>query len=283
MGVFFPLCRTHSVIDSNDQEPWSYGGGYEEINRKSIELRYKLLPYIYSVFYESYKTGLPVIRPLVLEYPYDKNTYELQDEFLLGDKLLVAPFIELGADSKTVYLPDGLWYDYFTFEEYQGKEYYEIQADINRIPLFVKAGSIIPENKIFQYVNELTNDKIILNVFPGNDVDSFLYEDDGISFDYKSNKYRLTYLSQSIKEDKIYINISKPEGEYKLVRTIQLNIFSIRKSVKQVIKDFDTITMVDNESIFAGSLDVAFYDKEKKVLKLKFSDKSIDTMIVINL
>ncbi|HEY9186503.1 MAG TPA: glycoside hydrolase family 31 protein [Ignavibacteria bacterium] len=283
MGVFFPLCRTHSVIDSNDQEPWSYGGGYEEINRKAIELRYKLLPYIYSVFYESYLTGLPVIRPLVLEYPSDKNTYELQDEFLLGDKLLVAPFLELGTDSRTVYLPDGLWYDYFTFDEYQGKEYYEIEADINKVPLFVKAGSIIPESKILQYVNEQPNDKIILNVYPGNNIDSLLYEDDGISFDYKLGKYRLTYLSQSFDNDKIYINISEPEGNYEVIRTIQLNIFSIRKMVKQVIKDLDTITLVDDESVFAGSLDVAFYDKETKVLKIKFSDKNINTMIVIEL
>ena len=114
VGVFSPFMRVHAELGSPDKEPWSFGPRYEAINKRTIELRYQLLPYIYNVMQQAGETGVPAMRPLFLEYPNDEATAAIDDEFLLGSDLLVAPVLREGASERAVYLPKGDWYDYWT-------------------------------------------------------------------------------------------------------------------------------------------------------------------------
>jgi alpha-glucosidase len=109
-----PFCRNHKVIDGYDQEPWRFGKYYEDIIRKYLKLRYQLLPFLYTALEEAHQTGAPVFRPLVLNYQNDPNTYNLDDEFMIGNDLLVAPVVKPDVTGRLVYLPGGVWYDYWT-------------------------------------------------------------------------------------------------------------------------------------------------------------------------
>ncbi len=180
LGAFLPFYRAHTVFDSPDQEPWSWGEPYLTINREVIRLRCRLLPYLYTAVWQSTQNGLPLARPLLLAYQDDPQTHALADEFLCGDALLVAPVLEEGATRRRLYLPTGEWYDFWSDERLEGPSWVEVDAPLERIPLFVRAGSVLPLAP--------AND---LHVYPGHSV-SWLYEDDGESTAYRQGEYRLT-------------------------------------------------------------------------------------------
>jgi alpha-glucosidase len=280
-GVFLPLCRTHSAKDTEDQEPWSFGEKYEEINRKSIELRYKLLPYLYSLFYEAHCSGTPIIRPLVFEYQDDENVYECEDQFMFGSNILIAPILEEYADTKKVYLPKGEWYDFHNDDKYDGESSFEVKAAIDKIPIFIKAGSIIPEQKVIQYVGERPIDEIILNVYPGECIDNFLYEDDGNSDDYLKGDFRITNFVQSIKENKMFLNISKSRGEYKVNRNILIKIHAIQKPFASLFCNTDEFPITDSFDSFNSTFDIAYYNEESKILYIKIKDESKEIMFTL--
>ncbi len=190
LGVFSPFMRAHSAGDTGEREPWSFGEPFTSINRKFIELRYQLMPYIYSVFWQHHHYGLPILRPLVmLEQDVDTNYYR-QDEFAFGDKLLICPVLEPGANSRRVYLPKGNWYNYWSREVLAGGQEYVIDAPLDSMPLFIKAGSVIPEYPIMQYVGEKTIDEAWLNIYyDDQEENSFIYEDHGDSFAYEQGIY----------------------------------------------------------------------------------------------
>eukprot|EP00831_Metopus_contortus_P018861 TRINITY_DN18077_c0_g1_i5.p1 TRINITY_DN18077_c0_g1~~TRINITY_DN18077_c0_g1_i5.p1 ORF type:complete len:212 (-),score=29.76 TRINITY_DN18077_c0_g1_i5:35-670(-) len=124
VGAFTPLFRNHSSMGTRDQEPWAFDSETEEINRKYIKLRYKLIPYMYDLMHECSISGAPFIRPLVFKYQDDEKTYEINDEFLCGDNILIAPVLEQGVKNRMVYLPEGNnWIDYWTKEEFVGGQY----------------------------------------------------------------------------------------------------------------------------------------------------------------
>lgn len=213
LGAFTPLFRNHSAAGTRRQEPWTFDDETIEIYRKSVEIRYELIPYFYDLFYESSKTGLPLWRPLVMNYPNDKNTYEINDEFLLGDNMLVAPIVKQGAKHRVVYLPEGVWYNYFTNEKYNSG-YHLIKADLNEIPVYVKEGAIIPTQKVAQYIDEL--DEIIFKVYPGNSK-YIHYQDNGIDFKYQDGQYNLYEISHN--DDNVKIDIlHKGYKEYKNIK-----------------------------------------------------------------
>ena len=191
MGVFLPFLRAHTEYTSPDQEPWSWGEPYLSVNRRFIELRYRLLPYLYTAFWQCARTGLPIVRPLSLVFQDDSATHVLDDQFLCGDALLVAPVIEEGATHRSVYLPTGVWYDFWTDELLSGPVWVEVEAPLERLPLFVRAGSVVPMAPPVQYVGERPVDRLTLHVYPGDGV-SWLYEDDGESLAYRRGEYRLT-------------------------------------------------------------------------------------------
>ena len=188
VGAFSPLFRNHSSNGSIYQEPWQFGEKTVDIYRKFVELRYRLLPYLYDLFAECEKTGLPIMRPLVLHYEKDENTWNLNDEFLVGEHLLVAPVLEQGQTKKMVYLPEGIWYDFNTGKRYEGKQYHLVDAPLDTCPMFAKAGSMIPTYEVMQYVGEKPYDTLNMLVFPGEGT-YVHYQDNGSDFAYQGGAY----------------------------------------------------------------------------------------------
>ena len=190
VGAFTPLFRNHSSKGSTRQEPWQFDDKTLAVNRKFIELRYRLLPYFYDLFYVCEQSGLPIMRPLVLHYEDDPETWNLNGEFLLGENLLVAPVLEQGADKKMVYLPEGTWYDFTTGKAYAGKQYYLIDAPLDTCPIFAKEGAMIPTYEVHQYVGEKPYDTLKMLVFPGGGK-YVHYQDNGTDFAYQCGAYNL--------------------------------------------------------------------------------------------
>ncbi|MFN3763355.1 MAG: TIM-barrel domain-containing protein, partial [Anaerolineae bacterium] len=194
MSVFFPFCRAHTYFASPDQEPWSWGEPYLSINRDFIRLRYRLLPYLYTALWGCTQTGLPIVRPLLLAFQDDPTTHALDDEFLCGDALLVAPVLEEGATRRRVYLPAGRWYDFWTDDVYEGPAWVEAEAPPERIPVFVRAGAVVPTGPEMDYVGQRPADPLTLHLYPpaeGQQMVSLLYEDDGETPAYRDGLYRL--------------------------------------------------------------------------------------------
>jgi len=160
----------------------------EPIIRKYLELRYRLLPYTYTVAKESCETGLPMIRSLWLHYPQDAAAVARGDQFLWGRDILVAPVVEKGATSRRVYLPKGSWFDYWTEERIEGGREIDRPVDLETLPLYVRAGAIVPHAPVREYTEQQTSEPMTVMVYPGADAAITLYEDDGRSFDYRQGK-----------------------------------------------------------------------------------------------
>ncbi|EPB8218109.1 glycoside hydrolase family 31 protein [Clostridium perfringens] len=220
MGPFIPIFRNHSNMYTRRQEPWAFGPRAEKIAKKSIELRYELLPYIYDLYYISHKEGLPIFRPMIMEYEKDMNLLNMREQFMLGENMIVAPVLYEGERSKTVYLPKGIWFNYFTMEKLQGGKWYKLPCELDEILVFVKEGSIIPTyNKKFRNVKERPKN-ILLKVF-GENAKGFHYNDDGHTMEYLEGKY--TYMD---------IKVVDGKEELKLIN----NGYSIEEIEFEIIK-----------------------------------------------
>jgi alpha-glucosidase len=190
MGTFSPFMRAHSAGDTKEREPWSFGEPFTSINRTFIELRYRLLPYMYSAFWEHHRYGFPILRPVVMQEQEVLSNHFRQDEFTYGDKILICPVLEPGQKSRKVYLPKGNWYNFWTYEVIEGGKEIEVLTPIETIPIFVKAGSVIPEYPIMQYVGEKEIEEVKLNVYYSDyEANSFLFEDYGETFAYEQDIY----------------------------------------------------------------------------------------------
>ncbi|HEE9844884.1 glycoside hydrolase family 31 protein [Clostridium perfringens] len=220
MGPFIPIFRNHSNMYTRRQEPWAFGPRAEKIAKKSIELRYELIPYIYDLYYISHKEGLPIFRPMIMEYEKDMNLLNIREQFMLGENMIVAPVLYEGERSKTVYLPKGSWFNYFTMEKLQGGKWYKLPCELDEILVFVKEGAIIPTyNKKFRNVKERPKN-ILLKVF-GENAKGFHYNDDGHSMEYLEGKY--TYMD---------IKVVDGKEELKLIN----NGYSIEEIEIEIIK-----------------------------------------------
>jgi alpha-glucosidase len=212
-GTLTPFCWTHSGGPGN-LEPWAFGNRLEEINRNSIKLRYHWLPYIYTAFWQATETGIPVMRPLLLEYPDDWSAVDKNDEYLFGDDLLVAPVTKDDDMSRQVYLPRGAWYDYWTDHRYTGPINIEAAAPMERIPLFVRGGAIMASQQDLQYTDQAPIDPLTFDVYPDGTSSRQYYEDDGISFDYQHGVSLLERLTATQEAHGVSVEISGREGSY---------------------------------------------------------------------
>lgn len=194
-AVFSPLFRNHSCKGTRRQEPWQFGEEVVSIYRKYVKLRYQFLPYLYDLFYMGEQTGLPVMRPLVLHYPQDEQTFNLNSEFLVGDSLLVAPVLEQGATKKMVYLPQGDWYDYWTGEKISGDVWFIREAPIDTCPMYIRAGSMIPMYEEMSYVGEKPYDTLYLLATPESAVYRH-FQDNGEDYAYRSGAYNLYHFEK---------------------------------------------------------------------------------------
>jgi alpha-glucosidase/alpha-D-xyloside xylohydrolase len=182
----------------------------EPICKKYLELRYRLLPYNYTLVREACDSGLPPMRALWLHYPADPAAVKLGDEYLWGRDLLVAPVVEKGAAARKLYLPEGDWYDFWTNEKVPGKREVTRQVDLATMPLYVRAGAILPLDPVRQYTAEPTADPATVRVYPGRDGNFRLYEDDGVSLDYTRGKYTRTRFKWDDKARRLAI---EPDGD----------------------------------------------------------------------
>lgn len=182
-GTLTPFSRCHAVVGEPDQYPWSFGATVEQIVRTALELRYKLLPYLYSKFWESHETGAPIQRPLLFDFQHDATARETDDAYLLGDALLVAPVLRPGVIARSVYLPKGTWYDWYSGQAHAGERQITVEAPLERVPLFARGGSVIAcHERPLRSTAEHQAPDLELHLFvPGEDGEllSTLHEDDG--------------------------------------------------------------------------------------------------------
>ncbi|QTE36808.1 glycoside hydrolase family 31 protein [Mucilaginibacter gossypii] len=215
LGVYTPMFRNHAIQGSKMREPWEWGKGNEQIIKKDIEQRYKLLPYLYSSFYQSIQTGLPVSRTLAIEHSFDGNVFDerFQNEFMFGDAMLVAP-VESTKLTEDVYLPKGSWYRLSSDKFYEGEQIVNVQAPLTDLPVFVKAGGIIPMQSVVQSTNEKGDGILQVHVWNGREANSFIYyEDDGVSYDYEQGVYYKRVISFNPIEKSL--SLSSVEGSFK--------------------------------------------------------------------
>ena len=203
-GLFTPLSRAHHEGDTA-VEPWMFPPEAMEAAKKAIELKYTLLPYIYTCAREAYDTGLPLMRAMFLEFPGDRECRKLDTQFMFGSNLLVAPVVEKGARTRNVYLPKGQWYDWYDGTEYDGGRYITVQAPLDRTPLFVKAGTMVPTCPVIMNTAQADEAPLTLRCYPkdGETVTYVLYEDDGESLGYTRGECARTTFSCT-KEGRVY-------------------------------------------------------------------------------
>ncbi|HEY3404869.1 MAG TPA: glycoside hydrolase family 31 protein, partial [Ohtaekwangia sp.] len=233
LGAFSPFFRGHSMINSRDSEPWAYGEEVEQISRNYIKFRYQMLPYLYSLFYDASKTGMPVQRSLAIDYTHDWKIYEGQfhNQYLFGPYMLVAP-AESTKEFVKVYLPQGDWYSLYNGQKYPGNTEIIVECPIHRLPVFIKGGALLPMQRVTPHTKQ-KDDLLMLHVYQGKENSSFtFYEDDGSTFQYQQNEFARRQLEYFPAERKLVIG--KMEGTY---------TSAIRK-LKIVFHGFDRSTHV---------------------------------------
>jgi alpha-glucosidase len=214
LGVFTPFFRNHSAWDTKAKEPWSFGLNIESMIREMIAQRYRLLPYLYSAFYESSRSGMPVARSLAINYTFDEKVYwyKYQNQYMFGDNLLVAP-VSCTQYAEKIYLPEGDWYRLSSGLFFKGNQEVTVDAPLNDLPVFVKASGIIPMQSDIQYTNQKPSPILDLHIYSGNKSNSFLYyEDDGITYQFESGQYYKRMINFDPAQNEI--RLAKVEGSF---------------------------------------------------------------------
>ncbi|GGH12723.1 DUF4968 domain-containing protein [Sphingobacterium alkalisoli] len=248
-GVFSPFMRVHSAGDTRDREPWSFGPEWEAICKKFIELRYRLLPYIYSIFWQQHKYGLPILRPVALLEQHVYKNLLREEEFAFGDKILVSPVLNPGQMSKVVYLPKGEWFYYFTNEVFKGGEEVSISTPLDQMPMFIKGGTILPEYPVMQYVDEKKIEALKLNVYYSEgEHDSYAYTDHGDTFAFEQNVYLEKHFIFTGEANSVKI-LQQRDGLF-TERYDDYNIYLIGFpfEIKQVIADGVSVPVLSTEN-----------------------------------
>ena len=255
-GAFCPLFRCHgrtwklrlpwgwNTGDPGPVEIRNYNGAavpdssqlhdarVEPICRKYLELRYRLLPYLYSTVRECSTTGMPIMRALWLHFPDDPRAVESGDQYLWGPNILVAPVVEKAATSRRVYLPRSSWYDFWTNQRIEGGQEISRPVDLETTPLYVRAGSIVPLGPVKQYADERVDEPLSISIYPGSDATFVLYEDDGLSFNHRRGEWMGIQIRWKEKEKKLGLALvpgsRMPSSE---PRTLTLKLFDVTKTV----------------------------------------------------
>jgi len=238
MAVFHPFFRAHSSSDQGDREPWTFGKKYEKLIRETIELRYKLLPYIYSAFWQYFYKGTPMIRPLTLLAQNDPESIYRQDEFGLGDQILVCPIQEPGAKGRRVYLPKGKWYNYFTNQLSNGGQEIWVETPLNEFPFFIRAGAVVPHNPVMQYVGERVVDELTLHsYYTDNRNVNLIYDDEHDGYDYLKGKISLRKIGLFGNRRELRF-VQLIEGDFKpSYKTYRINIHGLPFKARQYVID----------------------------------------------
>jgi alpha-glucosidase len=198
LGAFNPIFRGHAAKGTRDREPWVDGPEHEAMRRRAIESRYALMPYLYTNVEEMTRTGIPLMRPVFLEYPKAEESYGDDRDFLFGGDLFIAPAFSEMPMAEDVRLPPGGWYEYGTSILHDSTGTITLQPELGVLPVFARAGAIIPQQPIVQDTDETPNGPIELHVYPGPDCRGALYQDDGHTFGYQRGKFlRASYACEA--------------------------------------------------------------------------------------
>jgi len=257
---------------------WTGNSTADDNYRFYAKLRYRLMPYIYTYARKTTKTGLPLVRALVLEYQDDPETYSVYGQYLLGKELLIAPLWSDTTLSRQIYLPKGEWFDFFDGTKYQGGKTINYDAPIDKVPILVKAGAIIPMAPAGQRFMDEKKSPLTIRIYPKGTSRFQLYEDDGATYDYQKGLYAVTTFKCVEKEDGLMVTKSAPKGSFKVPQ--RDHIFKVYKqlAVKSVIAGNELQPRFNSKAMFDSAAKGWFYDKTKGVIWAKVKQGSNKTL-----
>ena len=282
-GIFQPRFSIHSTnIDNTVTEPWMYSDLKDEI-RRTIEFRYELSPYLYSLMERAHETGLPIMEPMCSAFQNDPACYEEGVDFMFGDSLLVANVVEKGAKTRRVYLPEGAdFYDFYTREKYAGGQTIEIPVTLSSIPLFVPSGGIIPM-AINKMDNLCTQQAAGIRILCAADRDSrfCLYEDDGVSMDYQRGLYRKTFITMTVGE-RVCLDM-KQEGSYETaVEDLYIDMIHREKGPYWVTVDGKEVPHFLHRRKFEEAECGWYYSQRLKSVQIKYKNPGRDHQVIVS-
>lgn len=283
-GVFQPRFSIHSASNDNTvTEPWMYRGS-APIIRGAILLRYRMTPYLYSAEYEASRTGAPIMRPLVFEFQNDPNVYDESFEFLYGRDILVANVIEPGAKTRKVYLPAGCkWYDWNNnFACYEGGQTIEVPVDMTTIPMFIREGAIIPmaDNQLMSMANDHTTD-LHLVLAPGKDSAYTLYDDDGVTNDFKKGVCRKTDITMT-GTDVVKVAFAAAGSYTDFVERVTVEMIRKDRSPFWVALGEEKLEHFLNRRKFEAAEKGWYYSQTKKAVLVKYPNPRQDIVLTVS-
>ena len=258
LAIFHPFFRTHSSGDHGDQEPWSFGPKYTELSKKAIEFRYNILPYIYTTFWQYVANGTPMLRPLPFLDQHDNDTLHRMEEFGFGDLMLVCPISQPKVDGRWMYLPNGEWYDFWTDKPMSPRMEFWVETEIDEIPIFIRAGAVLPTFPVQQYVGEIENPQIRLQTYYKNgEQESQLYLDAGEGYAYEKGEFRLSNFKVTGTDVSLTLE-QKFEGPYKgFADQFEVRLHAIPGEVVNIKSGEEN---VEFEQITAGKREVVVFN-----------------------
>ena len=276
-AAFCPVMRVHHAGQSS---PFVFGEMLTNNIAHYVRLRYRLIPYIYSYSYLTHTTGEPIMRALVFDYSNDKNVLDIRDEFLFGKEILVAPVTTEKVTERTVYFPEGEWYDWDYGYRYEGGKSYTVYAPQNRIPVFVKSGSIIPMAEQAYNTKDIDRKRINLVIYPKGTCSFTLYADDGISYKFEKNNFTETFIECCEEKDCTKINVTNSN----LLYSPEEYSFEIHINAKPVKVEFGSteLTNYGYKNMLKNTETGWYYDEFNSVLyiKIKTNAEKLDELVV---
>ncbi|MFP4228672.1 MAG: TIM-barrel domain-containing protein, partial [Salinivenus sp.] len=252
-GALSPTMRPHG--SDAPTEPWRFGAQAETITRDMVRLRYRLMPYLYTLAWESHRTGMPMVRPLFFDDPSDDRLHEVEDSYLLGEALLVAPVLRDSARTRTVRLPEGTWVNYWTDEAMEGGRTVTVDAPLDQIPLFVRGGALVPMRPVAPHVDAQPADTLTVAVYPdsGRQASVSLYEDDGSTRAYQEGAYAQTELTQQLHARPdgtadLSVAVGESVGRYEgqpRERTVRLRVHRVAQRPEHVTRNGEALARRD--------------------------------------
>ncbi len=237
LGAFNPIYRNHAAKGTRDREPWVDGPEHEAIRKKYIETRYRLLPYIYTGMEEASRTGVPLMRPMFMEFPQEPTLATNGEEYMFGNGLLVAPKAWPFVGPYDVSLPKGEWFNYWTGEKIPGGRPVPVNPPVDTLPVYVRVGTILPQQPVVQNVDEAPQGPLELRVYPGPDCHGDLYQDDGNTFAYQKGQSLRIHFTCEASPEKTRVHLSTPEGSYHpWFKDVQVIVYASEK-VREIVVD----------------------------------------------
>jgi alpha-glucosidase len=273
VGAFLPFSRDHyagGYHEGNGQEPWVFGKDVENISRKYINMRYELMPYLYNAFKSAHDNGQPIQQPLVYTFQHDPNTYNIQDQYMFGNSLMLAPVITKSETSRKVYLPAGTkWIDYWTGKEYKGGQTITKQADLGTLPIYVKKDSIIPRREVQQYTGQKKLTNLILDTYLDHRASYSYYQDDANTEDYMRGKFNVTDFS--LKNKGSHIEFKQNKKVQKFASDIQSYTLKLHDTAepKKIQADNQKYAKAGGMEEMNQQDRAYYYDANEKVLYVK--------------